>query len=178
MSLSAKRESLARLYGSYQRAGRPHKTRTVAHCDDHLCPVKRKPIAYFYFIQSSWARGECPKVESAAASAGGDQRRPDGDEPADLQRHDQRAGLGRGEFRSDPDPGSNESGAGAGDGTGRGDGADLHGERDGVAEPDQSGADEQREQRDGDVALACGSPSLPAAGADEQPEPGREPQSE
>ena len=39
MSLSAKRESLARLHGRYQRAGRPHKTRILdefcATCDYH-----------------------------------------------------------------------------------------------------------------------------------------------
>jgi len=39
MSLSAKRESLARIHGRYQRAGRPHKTRILdefcATCDYH-----------------------------------------------------------------------------------------------------------------------------------------------
>src|SRR5580765_5002807 len=33
MSLSAKRESLARIHGRYQRAGRPHKTRIL----DEFC---------------------------------------------------------------------------------------------------------------------------------------------
>ena len=33
MSLSAKREALARIHGRYQRAGRPHKTRIL----DEFC---------------------------------------------------------------------------------------------------------------------------------------------
>ena len=41
MSLSAKREALARLHGRYQRAGRPHKTRILdKFC--HPCGYHRK----------------------------------------------------------------------------------------------------------------------------------------
>src|SRR5215210_7075079 len=39
MSLSSKREYLARIYGRYRRAGRPHKSRILdefcLHCDYH-----------------------------------------------------------------------------------------------------------------------------------------------
>jgi len=52
MSLSAKRESLARLHGRYQRAGRPHKTRILdefcATCDYHRKSALRllcRPLA-------------------------------------------------------------------------------------------------------------------------------------
>lgn len=52
MSLSAKRESLARLHGRYQRAGRRHKTRILdefcATCDDHrksALRLLRRPLA-------------------------------------------------------------------------------------------------------------------------------------
>jgi hypothetical protein len=52
MSLSAKRESLARIHGRYQRAGRPHKTRILdefcATCDYHrksALRLLRRPLA-------------------------------------------------------------------------------------------------------------------------------------
>ena len=52
MSLSAKRESLARIHGRYQRAGRPHKTRILdefcATCDYHRKSALRllhRPLA-------------------------------------------------------------------------------------------------------------------------------------
>ncbi len=52
MSLSAKRESLARIHGRYQRAGRPHKTRLLdefcATCDYHRKSALRllhRPLA-------------------------------------------------------------------------------------------------------------------------------------
>jgi len=35
MSLSAKREALARIHGRYQRAGRPHKSRIL----DEFCAI-------------------------------------------------------------------------------------------------------------------------------------------
>ena len=52
MSLSAKREFLARIHGRYQRAGRPHKTRILdefcATCDYHrksALRLLRRPLA-------------------------------------------------------------------------------------------------------------------------------------
>ena len=52
MSLSAKRESLVRIHGRYQRAGRPHKTRILdefcATCDYHrksALRLLRRPLA-------------------------------------------------------------------------------------------------------------------------------------
>jgi beta-xylosidase len=62
--------------------------------------------------------------------------------------------VGRGEFAADPCRWGDQRGVGAGDGPGRRDEADLHGERDGIAEPDHAQPDEQSEQRDADLELA------------------------